>query len=140
MKDVQDLIKVVTESTAQVQSQFSSIFNLTKTVSEQELIIDEEMQQQNRGGEQVLELMRSINDITVNVKNDSDEMMEGSKQVSYEMDRIASMTTSVNTNVKNMTEKTDAIGNLSKKAHEYVEKNVESIAKLRDAMNKFKVE
>ena len=140
LKDVQDLIKVVTESTAQVQTQFNSIFALTKTVSEQELIIDEEMQQQNKGGEQVLELMRSINDITVNVKNDSDEMMEGSKQVSYEMDRIASMTTSVNTNVKNMTEKTDAIGNLSKKAHEYVEKNVESIAKLREAMNKFKVE
>ena len=90
--------------------------------------------------EQVLELMHAINEITVNVKNDSDEMMEGSKQVSYEMDRIASMTTSVNTNVKNMTEKTDAIGELSKKAHGYVEKNVESIAKLRDAMNKFKVE
>ena len=67
-------------------------------------------------------------------------MMEGSKQVSFEMDRIARMTTSVNTNVKNMTDKTDAIGNFSKKAHECVEKNVESIAKLRDAMNKFKVE
>ena len=140
LKDVQDLIKTVSESTIQVQTQFNSIFALTKTVSEQELIIDEEMQQQNKGGEQVLELMHTINEITVNVKNDSDEMMEGSKQVSYEMDRIASMTTSVNTNVKNMTEKTDAIGNLSKKAHEYVEKNVESIAKLRDAMNKFKVE
>ncbi len=98
------------------------------------------MQQQNKGGEQVLQLMRSINEITVNVKNDSDEMMEGSKQVSFEMDRIARMTTSVNTNVKNMTEKTDAIGSYSQKAHECVEKNVESIAKLRDAMNKFKVE
>ena len=140
LKDVQDLIKTVTESTIQVQNQFNSIFNLTKTVSEQELIIDEEMQQQNKGGEQVLELMRAINEITVNVKNDSDEMMEGSKQVSFEMDRIARMTTSVNTNVKNMTEKTDAIESYSKKAHECVEKNVESIAKLRDAMNKFKVE
>ena len=140
LKDVQDLIKVVTESTSQVQNQFNSIFALTKTVSEQELIIDEEMRQQNKGGEQVLELMRAINEITVNVKNDSDEMMEGSKQVSFEMDRIARMTTSVNTNVKNMTEKTDSIGNYSKMAHECVEKNVESIAKLRDAMNKFKVE
>ena len=140
LKDVQDLIKTVSESTIQVQTQFNSIFALTKTVNEQELIINEQMQQQNKGGEQVLELMHAINEITVNVKNDSDEMMEGSKQVSYEMDRIASMTTSVNTNVKNMTEKTDAIGELSKKAHGYVEKNVESIAKLRDAMNKFKVE
>ncbi len=140
LKDVQDLIKTVTESTAQVQNQFNSIFALTKTVSEQELIIDEEMRQQNKGGEQVLELMREINEITVNVKNDSDEMMEGSKQVSFEMDRIARMTTSVNTNVKNMTEKTDSISNYSKLAHECVEKNVSSIAKLRDAMNKFKVE
>ena len=59
------------------------------------------MKQQNQGGEQVLELMHTINSITGNVKNDSDEMMEGSKQVSFEMDRIARMTTSVNTNVKN---------------------------------------
>ena len=140
LKDVQELIKTVTESTIQVQTQFNSIFALTKTVSEQELIIDEEMRQQNQGGEQVLELMREINKITVNVKNDSDEMMEGSKQVSFEMDRIARMTTSVNTNVKNMTDKTDAISSYSKKAHVCVEKNVESIAKLRDAMNKFKVE
>ena len=98
------------------------------------------MREQNRGGAQVLALMRSINEITVNVKSDSDEMMEGSKQVSIEMDRIAQMTTSVNTNVKNMTEKTDAISELSQNAHNYVDKNVESIAKLRDAMNKFKVE
>ncbi|MCR5765242.1 MAG: methyl-accepting chemotaxis protein [Treponema sp.] len=140
LKDVQDLIKTVTESTAQVQNQFNSIFALTKTVSEQELIITEEMQEQNKGGAQVLELMRAINEITLNVKNDSNEMMEGSKQVSFEMDRIAQMTTSVNTNVRNMTEKTDAISELSKKAHDCVDKNVESIAKLRDAMNKFKVE
>ena len=98
------------------------------------------MKQQNKGGEQVLELMHTINNITGSVKNDSDEMMEGSKQVSYEMDMIANMTTSVNNNVKNMTEKTDAISNFSKKAHECVEKNVNSISKLRDAMNKFKVE
>ena len=140
LKDVQDHIKTLTESTAQVQNQFNSIFSLTKTVSEQELIIDEEMRQQNQGGEQVLELMRTINEITVNVKNDSNEMMEGSKQVTIEMDRIAQMTTSVNNNVKNMTEKTDAISNYSKLAHGCVEKNVESIARLRDAMNKFKVE
>ena len=140
LKDVQDLIKTVTDSTIQVQNQFNSIFELTKTVSEQEMIIDEQMRMQNQGGAQVLELMKSINEITVSVKNDSDEMMEGSKQVSFEMDRIARMTTSVNTNVKNMTEKTDAIGNYSKQAHASVQKNVSSIAKLREAMNKFKVE
>jgi methyl-accepting chemotaxis protein len=98
------------------------------------------MKQQNKGGEQVLELMHTINNITENVKNDSNEMMEGSKQVSYEMDSIANMTTSVNNNVKNMTEKTDAISHYSKQAQSCVEKNVDSIAKLRDAMNKFKVE
>ena len=56
------------------------------------------------------------------------------------MDTIANMTTSVNNNVRNMTEKTDAISSFSKKAQQCVEMNVESIAKLREAMNKFKVE
>jgi methyl-accepting chemotaxis protein len=104
------------------------------------MIIDEQMKQQDQGGQQVLALIKEINQITVQVKNDSDEMMEGSKQVSLEMDQIAQMTTSVNNNVKNMTEKTDTISSYSKKAQSCVEKNVDSIAKLRDAMNKFKVE
>ena len=140
LKDVQDLIVTITDSTKQVQNQFNSIFNLTKTVSEQELIIDEQMKQQDQGGQQVLALIKEINQITVQVKNDSDEMMEGSKQVSLEMDQIAQMTTSVNNNVKNMTEKTDTISSYSKKAQSCVEKNVDSFAKLRDAMYKFKVE
>ena len=140
IKEVQDLIKSVSESTSKVQNQFSSIFTLTKMVSEQELIIDEEMRSQNEGGEQVLELMKSINRITEQVKRDSDEMMEGSKQVSLEMDQIANMTSSVNNNVKNMTEKTDSIGAFSQNAKSCVDKNLESITRLRDAMNKFKVE
>ncbi|EID86250.1 Methyl-accepting chemotaxis protein [Treponema sp. JC4] len=140
LKDVQNLIDEVSESTKKVQEQFTSIFSLTKTVSEQELVIDEAMKQQNQGGEQVLVLMHTIKDITGNVKNDSDEMMEGSKQVSYEMDSIANMTTAVNNNVLNMTEKTDAISAYSKQAQHCVEKNVGSISKLREAMNKFKVE
>ena len=140
IKEVQDLIQNVSESTSKVQNQFSSIFTLTKMVSEQELIIDEEMRSQNEGGEQVLELMKSINRITEQVKRDSDEMMEGSKQVSLEMDQIANMTSSVNTNVKNMTEKTDSIGAFSQNAKSCVDKNLESITRLRDAMNKFKVE
>ena len=140
LKDVQILIEEVSASTKKVQEQFASIFSLTKTVSEQEHEINEAMKAQNRDGEQVLELMHTINEITGSVKNDSDEMMEGSKQVSYEMDSIANMTTAVNNNVLNMTEKTDAISELSKKAQHCVELNVNSISKLRDAMNKFKVE
>ena len=98
------------------------------------------MKEQNKGSEQVLDLIHTINTITGSVKNDSDQMMEGSKQVSIEMDSIANMTTDVNTNVKNMTEKTDAISEFSKKAQHCVEMNVNSIAKLQEAMNKFKVE
>lgn len=140
LMEVSNLIDEVTKSTKTVQEQFNSIFTLTKTVSEQEHVIVEAMKEQNKGSEQVLDLIHTINSITGNVKNDSDQMMEGSKQVSYEMDTIANMTTDVNNNVKNMTEKTDAISEYSKKAQHCVEQNVESIVKLTEAMNKFKVD
>ena len=140
LMEVSNLIEEVSKSTRTVQEQFNSIFGLTKTVSEQEHVIVEAMKEQNKGSEQVLDLIHTINTITGSVKNDSDQMMEGSKQVSIEMDSIANMTTDVNMNVKNMTEKTDAIGEFSKKAQHCVEMNVNSIAKLQEAMNKFKVE
>ncbi|MCR4742459.1 MAG: HAMP domain-containing protein [Treponema sp.] len=140
LKEVSDIIQSVTKSTQAVQQQFNTIFDLTKVVSEQETEIDQAMQQQNQNSEQILDAMKQINSITQNVKSGSNEMMEGSKQVSYEMDSIAKMTGTVNSNMKDMSSKTELITSSAQKANECVSKNTESIRKLKEAMDKFKVE
>ncbi len=140
LKEVQDIINEVSNSTLAVQDQFTKIFDLTKVVSEQELVIDQAMNEQNNGGALILESIKEINSITSTVKNGSAEMMTGSKQISYEMDNIAALTMTVNSNMQNMTEKAVAITTCAQEADECVAKNVENIAKLKNAMDKFKVE
>ena len=139
LKAVSDIIRKVSDSAKTVQQQFETIFGLTKTVSEQEHEIAAAMDQQSEGSVTILEAMRQITLITEHVKNDSNEMMEGSRQVSVEMDEIASMTGTVNSNMKAMSEKTELITDSARKANECVEKNVSSIQKLHQAMNKFKI-
>jgi len=139
LKAVSDIIDKVSGSTNTVQQQFDKIFNLTKTVSEQEREIAAAMDQQSEGSETILEAMRHITNITEQVKHGSNEMLEGSKQISVEMDNIASMTGTVNSKMKSMSEKTVLITDSAKKANNCVDKNVSSIQKLQDAMNKFKV-
>jgi len=139
LNEVMEIISMVSESTLSVQQQFNRIFDLTKTVTEQEKQIADAMDKQNEGSVTILEAMRQITSITEDVKNGSNEMLEGSKQISVEMDNIASMTGTVNSNMKSMSEKTVLITDSAKKANACVDKNVSSIQKLKDAMDKFKV-
>ena len=138
LKDVYVSINKVTESSSTAQTQFNEIFNLTKTVSEQEHVINEAMQQQNEGGVQILEAIKQINSITTEVKSGSSEMLEGSKQISIEMDKLANMTEIVRDSMHQMTEKANTISAVSKKASSNVDASVESIANLRSEIDKFK--
>jgi len=140
LKEVQEVINEISASTASVQHQFTTIFDLTKQVAQQEEVIDHAMQEQNVGGEQILSAIHQITTITDSVKQGSIQMMQGSKQITESMDSISSMTQTVNSSMQNMTEKAESINVCARQADEFVTKNVESITKLKEAMDKFKVE
>jgi len=139
LNEITTIIEQVGNSAMSVQQQFDKIFNLTKTVSDQERKISSAMEQQNEGNVTILSAMRQISNITQEVKNGSNEMLEGSRQISTEMDNIASMTNSVNSNMKAMSEKTTLITDSTNKVTDCVNKNVENLEKLQNAMNKFKL-
>src|SRR5574344_95249 len=140
LKEVQNAIDAVNNSSKTVQNQFNTIFSLTKTVSEQERVIDDAMREQNEGGTQILDAIRQINSITADVKAGSDEMLEGSKQVAIEMNKLAKMTETVKGSMDEMTAKASTISQAADESHESVKENSSSIQTLRAAMTKFKVE
>jgi methyl-accepting chemotaxis protein len=139
LTDVKTSIDKIAASGKTVQTQFGTIFELTKTVSSQERVINDAMQQQNEGGRQILEAIKQINVITSDVKSGSNQMLEGSRQVSIEMDKLAKMTETVHTSMIQMTDNTTAISYAAAKANESVEKNAKSIDAVLDGMNSFKV-
>ncbi|MCQ2585804.1 MAG: methyl-accepting chemotaxis protein [Treponema sp.] len=140
LSDVQVSIAQVTESSKVMQQQFSSILDMTRTVSEQERVIDDAMRQQNEGGVQILQAIKQINTITSEVKAGSNEMLASSEAVSSEMEKLSKMTDVVNQSMAHMSEKNRAISDASEKALRKVAQNQASIDTLTSSMDKFKVE
>ncbi len=140
LKDVRQSINNVSESSRTMQNQFTSILSMTRTVSEQERVIDEAMRQQTEGGEQILQAIKQINAITAEVKTNSEAMYESSKKVTEEIQKLAETTVTVNQSMDTMTQKTAEISISTEKAMSDVARNLDSIEKLNISMNKFKVD
>src|SRR5574344_2594964 len=97
------------------------------------------MQQQDEGGQQILEAIKQINTITSDVKSGSNEMLQGSKEVAMEMDKLTKMTEAVHDSMNEMSTKTLTISAASAKAEENLQKSTKSIEAVSSGMDKFKV-
>ena len=53
------------------------------------------MQEQNEGSKQVLEALKSIQDVTIHVRDSSIEMNNGSETILHEMNRVAQISQQV---------------------------------------------
>ncbi len=134
-----DSINEISESTQAVQEQFSRIFDLTQKIKQQEQVVMNAMQEQSAGSSQVLQAMKSINTITVSVKDGSEQMMRGSREVSLEMEKLASVTrditeamNSMNSDTVHMTEKLGEVTAV-------VGKNAEAANNLGKQIQRFKL-
>lgn len=139
LKELGESIAEVTKNTQEVQEQFSRIFDLTQKVKNQEEVIMNAMLEQDEGSAQVLEAMKSINDITVAVRDGSEQMLEGNKEVAIEMEKLAAVTNHINDASTKMGEDTIHMTNTLDSLTSAVEKNSESISGLSLLTKKFKV-
>ena len=88
LKGLETVNAGVAASTAELEKQFSSIYELTKVVAQQEEVVMDAMKEQNEGSKQILQAMGNIDDITLSVKNGSSEMLIGSNQLAKGMERL----------------------------------------------------
>ena len=139
LKNLENVISNVADSTTQLSDQFTSIFELTKVVKQQEDVVMSAMKEQAAGSNQILIAMRNIGDITGSVKEGSAEMLAGSTQLSKEMELLNNATLATNTNVNEMANGASQIISAVEKGHDATTVNSESIQLLVDEMNKFKL-
>ena len=139
LKNLENVISNVADSTTQLSDQFTSIFELTKVVKQQEDVVMSAMKEQAAGSNQILIAMRNIGDITGSVKAGSAEMLAGSTQLSKEMELLNNATQTTNSNVNEMANGASQIISAVEKGHDATTVNSESIQLLVDEMNKFKL-
>ncbi len=138
LKKLKENIARVSDGSRAVKAQFESIAELTRTVSEQENVIKNAMDEQSAGGSQVLDAIRQINDVTVEVKDDSSQMYRGSKEIIVEMDKLASVTSEIDGSMKEMTKAVNDLNKAMQRVNEISRENRQSILIVTDELGKFR--
>ena len=134
-----ELIHKVTDASLDLQTKFDIIYENTRTVSEQEAVINSAMEEQNSGSQQILEAMQEITQITEGVLQSAMMMEQGAKEVSIEMQKLFDITTEINSGMQEMTSGMNQINNAIQDINVKTNNNQESITLVTDTLNTFKI-
>jgi methyl-accepting chemotaxis protein len=140
LKKIKSSIDKITVSTDNVLSKFEAIDSKVKTVSEQEGVIRNAMEEQGEGSKQILESVNNLNGITMDVQHGSEEMLEGSKEVIQESKNLEMITQEITGGMNEMAAGADHINDAVNRVNELTGKNRESIDLLVKEVSRFKVE
>ncbi|HOS29940.1 MAG TPA: HAMP domain-containing methyl-accepting chemotaxis protein [Treponemataceae bacterium] len=139
LKELSTSIEQVSQNTKEAEKQFFAISQLSQGVKSQESVIMNAMQEQSSGNEQVLEAMRSIQDITIHVKDGSSQMLSGSKEVSVEMNKLEQTTGAVNSSVQQMLNFTNTIAQIIEETKKTSVENEKAAVDLSKEASKFRL-
>lgn len=139
LKSLSESIGQITSDIKQVQSSFSSIYDLSQQVKEQESVISNAMEEQNAGNQQVLEAMRAISNSTTEVKNGSAEMLVGGEQILREMHNLAEVTRNISDTMSQINSFSQQISDAAAITKASTSGTKESLNKLATELNEFKL-
>ena len=139
LKDVLASIKDVSDSSANLQEKFNEIYDLTQTVSQQELTIMNAMKEQSAGGEQVLQAIKQITDVTSDVRRSSGDMQTATGSATAKMTDLMRLTEEIASSMNEMSVGIESINKSINVVNDMTRKNAQSIEALGSAVEKFKV-
>ncbi|MCL2810149.1 MAG: methyl-accepting chemotaxis protein [Treponema sp.] len=140
LKKIKGSIDKITRSTENVMDRFNIIDTNVKTVTEQEDIIRNAMEEQQAGSKQVLEGVGNVTEITRKVQSGSTEMLNGSKEVINESTNLERLTQEITGGMNEMTAGADQITVAVGRVSDISNKNRENIEQLVKEVLRFKVE
>lgn len=139
LKRIKDSIAKIIIYSEDVATNFNTIENEVKIVTEQEDGIRRAMEEQNEGSKQVLEAISILNDITQKVQASSIEMLTGSKQVSKEAVNMNMITQEITGGMNEMASGAEQMTVAVNAVNELSLENKVSIDSLINEVNKFKI-
>jgi len=139
LKKIAGSIGKITRSTDNVLNRFEAIDQGVKTVAEQEESIRDAMEEQGRGGRQVLKASEQVGQITQQVKGGALEMRDGSKEVIHESKNLEKLTQEITNGMNEMAAGTEQVNRAVNSVNELSGKTQENISSLVQAISQFKV-
>ena len=139
IKESTEIIGRLTETGAQAEKTFISVYESVSEISEQEDSMVAVMTEQAENGRQVLEAMNKINSVTDEIRSGSAEMLEGGSQIEQEMHKLAGITAETTDNMNEIASGAEQITKAVEEISVSTQRNQHSIESLAGEVGKFKV-
>jgi Methyl-accepting chemotaxis protein len=139
LKKIKSSIDKVSESTANTLARFEVINTDVKTVSEQEGVIRNAMEEQNEGSKNILEAVEHLNEITGQVKEESKRMIVSSREVIHESKNLDQVTNEITGGVNEMATGAQQVNTAVNRINDISYKNRKNIDLLVQEVSMFKV-
>ena len=139
MKYLREMIVEMNEGALKTQKQFDIIFDHTQTVSTQESVIKNAMDEQSAGSRQSLEAIHQINDVTQNVKNSAAVMEQGAERIIGEMKKLSEVTNQIGAAMSEILRGIGELNTSMQSINSLSQNNNESIRTVVGELGKFKV-
>lgn len=140
LKKIKTSIDKIMSSTDAVLNRFEAIDSGVKVVSQQEENIRNAMEEQQTGGQQVLDVIGRLNDITQYVRNGSSDMLVGSKRIIGESRSLGVLTEEVSNGVHEMSKGAEQVNIAVDQVSRLSSDNKDHIDTLVSEISKFKIE
>lgn len=118
---------------------FSAILGKSTALGDEVRSMGASMAEQREGGQQVLEGLARLRDITREIERGSDEMAKGNESILQQVQKLTNVNTAVVRNNVEMTSGTSEINQAVAGTIELSSRNSELIGQLRLAMDKFQI-
>ena len=139
LKHLSGDISSLDQATRTVEEKFNAIYGLSERIMQMSTEMTLAMHEQNSGSQEVLSAIKDINTVTLEVREGSDEMLQGSEAVVAEMARLNQLTNDITASMHEMANGASQINGAVQRVSDLTVANKESIQKLSEEIQVFKV-
>ena len=139
IQETANIIGAIVIAGVTVDKSFDDVMSLITLLFNQMQEIVQSMQEQEKGGQEVLIAIRDINTITEEVRDGSTELLTGGEQIALEMKRLEEQTYEITSSMNEMSAGSEQINQAVIEVRELTHQNNDNIQNVADVLEKFKV-
>ena len=139
LTNIQNSIFTVANSSTDASDALAHVSSQLKKTDELVIHIHSAMEEQNEGSKQIMEALTHLNNSTVEVRNSSHEMQTRNQQIVQEMETLYESTKMMNTSMEEMAVGAQKINETGASLSEISSQVKDSISKIGDQVDLFKV-
>ena len=140
LKNLTDEIEVLATAASNTVEKFNFISTYSKKVDGLVAGVAKAMNEQERNGNLIWNLIKDINEITNTVKTNSNEMLVGGEKIINETTRLQELTSELKKSMQEVDSQVDLINDATQDSLSIATRNKESIDRLVVEVGKFKTE